>query len=103
MAIELAPYGVRVNAVCPGPIYTELNKYVMNQRSETLALTQEDMVERIRRQIPLGRWGEPADIALAVAFLCGPGASWITGEVIRVSGGLDGISAVPPKRPSNPH
>jgi NAD(P)-dependent dehydrogenase (short-subunit alcohol dehydrogenase family) len=102
LAIELAPYGVRVNAVCPGPIYTELNKSVMSQRSNTLALSHEDMVERVRQSIPLGRWGEAVDIAHAVAFLCGPGASWITGEVIRVSGGLEGISAVPPKRPANP-
>lgn len=98
MALELAAYGVRVNAVCPGPVYTELNKTVMVQRSQTLALSQEQMVECVRRSIPLGRWGEAADIAHAVAFLCDPQASWITGEVIRVSGGLEGVSAVPPKR-----
>ena len=43
--------------------------------------------------------GPVMDIAEGVAFLCSPGASWITGEVLRVSGGLEGVSAAPPKRP----
>ena len=98
LAIELAAYGVRVNAVCPGPVYTEFNRRNMAQRSRTLGVTEEEMIERVRKAIPLGRWGEPADIAQTVAFLCSPAASWITGEVLRVSGGLEGVSAVPPKR-----
>lgn len=99
LALELAAYGVRVNAVCPGPVYTEFNKTVMAQRCQTLGITQEQMVERIRASIPLGRWGEPEDIARAVVFLCSPSAGWITGEVLRVSGGLEGVAAAPPKRP----
>ena len=98
LALELAAYGVRVNAVSPGPVYTEFNKTVMAQRCQTLNLTEDQMIERIRSAIPLGRWGEPADIARSVAFLCSPAASWITGEVLRVSGGLEGVSAAPPKR-----
>src|SRR5262249_10636612 len=98
LALELAAYGVRVNAVCPGPVYTEFNRTVMAQRCRTLALSEEQMIERIRASIPLGRWGEAADIARAVAFLCSREAAWITGEVLRVSGGLEGVSAAPPKR-----
>ena len=98
LALELAAYGIRVNAVCPGPVYTEFNKTVMAQRCQTLGITEEQMVERIRASIPLGRWGEPEDIARAVAFLCSPNAGWITGEVLRVSGGLEGVAAAPPKR-----
>ncbi len=98
LALELAAYGVRVNAVSPGPVYTEFNKTVMAQRCQSLNLTEPQMVERIRGSIPLGRWGEAADIAEAVAFLCSPQASWITGETLRVSGGLEGVSAAPPKR-----
>ncbi|MEO1994803.1 MAG: SDR family oxidoreductase, partial [Planctomycetaceae bacterium] len=41
------------------------------------------MIERIRGAIPLGRWGEPEDIARGVAFLCSPEAGWMTGEVMR--------------------
>jgi len=99
LALELAAYGVRVNGVCPGPVYTEFNRSNMVQRSKTLDLTEEQMVERIRTAIPLGRWGEPADIANSVAFLCSPAAAWITGEILRVSGGMEGVAAAPPKRP----
>jgi NAD(P)-dependent dehydrogenase (short-subunit alcohol dehydrogenase family) len=98
LAIELAAYGVRVNAVSPGPVYTEFNRQTMAQRCQSLNITEDEMIERIRTAIPLGRWGEPVDIARGVAFLCSPQASWITGEVLRVSGGLEGVSAAPPKR-----
>ncbi|MBM3459384.1 MAG: SDR family oxidoreductase, partial [Armatimonadetes bacterium] len=63
LALELAAYGVRVNAVSPGPVYTDFNKTVMAQRCRSLGLTEEQMIERIRSAIPLGRWGEAADIA----------------------------------------
>ncbi|MDE2807122.1 MAG: SDR family NAD(P)-dependent oxidoreductase [Gemmatimonadota bacterium] len=99
LALELAAYGVRVNVVCPGPVYTEFNQRNMAQRRVTLGISEEEMIERIRAAIPLGRWGEPEDIAQGVAFLCSPAASWITGEVLRVSGGMEGVSATPPKRP----
>ena len=98
LALELAPYNVRVNAVSPGPVYTDFNKKVMAQRSAGLGVSEEEMIERVRKAVPLGRWGEPGDIAGAVAFLCGPNASWITGEVLTVSGGLTGVSAAPPKQ-----
>ena len=101
LALELAAYGVRVNAVCPGPVYTDFNKSNMAQRCQTLNITEEEMIERIRNAIPLGRWGEPFDIARGVAFLCSPAAAWITGEVLRVSGGLVGVQATPPKRAKN--
>ena len=98
LALEMAAYGVRVNAVCPGPVYTDFNRTVMAQRCESLNISEDEMVERVRGAIPLGRWGDPADIAGAVAFLCSADASWMTGEVVRVSGGLEGVSAAPPKR-----
>ncbi|MFN8008852.1 MAG: glucose 1-dehydrogenase [Terriglobia bacterium] len=98
LALELAAYGVRVNAISPGPVYTEFNKTVMAQRCSRLNITEAEMIERIRKSIPLGRWGQAGEIAAAVVFLCSPAASWITGEVLRVSGGLEGVSAAPPKR-----
>ncbi len=98
MAVELAAYGVRVNAVSPGPVYTDFNRSNMLQRSRSLGITEEEMIERVRSAVPLGRWGEPGDIAAAVAFLCSADANWVTGEVLRVSGGMEGVSAAPPKR-----
>lgn len=98
LALELAAYGVRVNAVSPGPVYTDFNRTVMAQRCASLGITEGEMIEKVRTAVPLGRWGEFADIANAVAFLCGPESSWMTGDVIRVSGGLEGVSAAPPRR-----
>ena len=98
LALELAAYGVRVNAISPGPVYTEFNQKTMAQRCRTLNITEEEMIERVRSSVPLGRWGEPEDIARGVAFLCNPANSWVTGEVLRISGGLQGVSATPPKR-----
>ena len=100
MSLELAAYGVRVNAVCPGPVYTDFNRSVMRQRSESLGIAEDEMIERVRSAVPLGRWGEPEDIARMVAWLASPAADWMTGEVIRVSGGLEGVSAAPPRRTS---
>jgi NAD(P)-dependent dehydrogenase (short-subunit alcohol dehydrogenase family) len=98
LSLELAAYGVRVNAVCPGPVFTDFNRTVMDQRRQSLDITMDEMVGRIEKAVPLGRWGEPADIANGVAFLCSSDAAWITGEVLRVSGGLEGVAAAPPRR-----
>jgi 3-oxoacyl-[acyl-carrier protein] reductase len=56
LAVELAPYWIRVNAVCPGPVLTAMNEGVMTDRARTLQLSREDMIERVRKSIPLGRW-----------------------------------------------
>jgi 3-oxoacyl-[acyl-carrier protein] reductase len=77
LAVELAPKNIRVNAVAPGMIVTE-----MSQRVRDLA------ADEIRRQIPLGRFGEPQEVAQAVCFLASEAAAYITGEVLHVAGGM---------------
>jgi NAD(P)-dependent dehydrogenase (short-subunit alcohol dehydrogenase family) len=77
-ADELAAAGVRVNSVCPGLVDTELAAGLF---------ATEAVYESYIDNIPLGRTGEPADIAAAVRFLCGPESSWITGTVLSVDGG----------------
>jgi 3-oxoacyl-[acyl-carrier protein] reductase len=98
LATELAPFGVNVNAISPGPISTEFHDTVMPQRAVTLGITREAMVERVRASIPLGRWGKPEDIAKTVLFLASDQSEWMTGQNLIVAGGLSGVSAAPPKQ-----
>jgi NAD(P)-dependent dehydrogenase (short-subunit alcohol dehydrogenase family) len=78
LAVAWAPEGIRVNAVAPGWIRTDLTA---DLRDDTEA------ARRIVDRTPMGRWGEPADVAGAVAFLSGPDARFITGAVLPVDGG----------------
>jgi 3-oxoacyl-[acyl-carrier protein] reductase len=91
-ALELAPYGITVNAVLPG-----------NVRTEGLTGLGPDYLRRMTASIPLGRLGETADIAHAVLFLASDEASFVTGQTLTVDGGqtlpesLDAFAA-----PTNP-
>jgi 3-oxoacyl-[acyl-carrier protein] reductase len=77
LARELAPRGVRANAVAPGYIDTSLTQVL-----------QAEVRDAILGNTPLGKLGQPADVAGAVRFLCSDEASFITGEVLLVDGGL---------------
>ena len=84
MALALVDQGVRVNAVAPGTIATEL--------AAQAVLTSEDAKNRILSRTPMKRLGEPSEIADAVAFLASDAASYITGEILTVDGGRQALN-----------
>jgi len=77
LAKEIASRGVTVNAVAPGFIDTDMTRALNEEQRSTLTA-----------QVPMARLGSVDDIAAAVLFLCGPGASYITGETLHVNGGM---------------
>jgi NAD(P)-dependent dehydrogenase (short-subunit alcohol dehydrogenase family) len=78
MALSLAPHGIRVNAIGPGSIMTDILKAVASDQAAR---------QRILSRTPLGRIGEPSEIAGIAAFLASDDASYITGQTIYADGG----------------
>lgn len=74
LAMEVARWNILVNTVAPGPL--------------TAGMAEELDMDELKKQIPLGRLGDPAEVAGVVAFLCGEDASYLTGQVISVNGGM---------------
>ena len=91
-ALDLAPYGITVNAVCPGPINTDRMSYWERDQAAERGITQEEfrgqIVQAGAQASPLGRIAEPQDVANVVAFLAGDEASFVTGQAYNVNGGL---------------
>lgn len=79
-ALEFARKGIRVNCVCPGPTRTGMN--------EALAATSPEIVKAMDQKVPMGRIGEPEEVAAAAIFLCSDEASYITGHALPVDGGI---------------
>lgn len=78
-AVELASYGIRVNAVAPGPVDTDMAKKVHSP----------EIRKDYHDAMPLNRYGLPEELADAIYYLCSPGSSYITGQVLAVDGGFD--------------
>ncbi len=79
LGVELAEYNIRVNAVAPGWIETEMTRHAFEH--------DQARKQKILNRTPLGRMGETADIGWAVAYLCSPAAKFVTGTILTVDGG----------------
>jgi NAD(P)-dependent dehydrogenase (short-subunit alcohol dehydrogenase family) len=82
-AVDLAPHGIRVNAVAPGTIMTPLNEKIFREHPDP-----DDLIASWNRAHPIGRFGQPEEVAELVAFLASDRSSFITGEIVRIDGGL---------------
>ena len=82
MAVAWAADGIRVNAVAPGWIATDLTRELQDDSARSAQLMA---------RTPMGRWGKPEEVAAAVVFLCSPEASFITGSILTVDGGYSAM------------
>ena len=87
MALELAGNGVRVNAVCPGQIATDLEKWRFGLEAQFFGSTIEEREKEMCKTIPLGRIGHPGEVADLVVFLASERAAYMTGQAINITGG----------------
>ncbi len=87
MACDLTPYGITVNAVCPGNNDTEMLSDVISARAKLQGRSPGDVREDMIRKTPAGRIGTPQDVAAAVLFLTSDDAGYITGQMLTVDGG----------------
>ena len=78
LAVAWAPEGIRVNAIAPGWIATELTRGLVEDEGRSAG---------ILARTPMGRWGEPGDIGGAVVFLCSEAARFVTGTILPIDGG----------------
>ncbi len=89
MALELGQFKINVNAVCPGFIDTDLTREGHAKMADATGVSIDDIVTDKVKNIPLGRFGTPDDVAGVVAFLCSDDAGYMTGQAINITGGWE--------------
>lgn len=88
MALELAPANIQVNAVCPGEVDTDLQRWGWQLEAGMRGIPYEEVVKQAISRIPVGRLETPEDVANLVAFLASRESDYITGQAINVCGGI---------------
>ncbi|MDW7740209.1 MAG: glucose 1-dehydrogenase [Bacillota bacterium] len=87
MSLELAPFKICVNALCPGEIDTEMKRWGWGKEATIKGKTVEEIADEAAKATPLGRVGTAEDVAAAVAFFASPDADYMTGEILNITGG----------------
>ncbi len=88
LADQVARDGILVNALLPGHYLTDRQRHLAEIRSQEQGITEEEYFRKAAETIPLGRIGDPRELASVAAFLCSERASYLTGTSIQVDGGL---------------
>ncbi len=87
LALQWAKYGITINNIAPGPIYTERIKELSWAQASAKGITYEEALEEWIKEVPAGRFGEPEEVAELAAFLASEKAGFITGTTIQIDGG----------------
>jgi len=87
LALELAPYNINVNTICPGSIGTDMTKVSIKRQSSRLGINSKQYLTDYLLSIPLGRLGKAEEVAALVSFLASDEADYITGQSINITGG----------------
>jgi NAD(P)-dependent dehydrogenase (short-subunit alcohol dehydrogenase family) len=87
MALELAAANIQVNAVCPGQVDTDLQRWGWQLEAGMRGTPYEEVIKRVVSEIPVGRLETPDDVANVVLFLASSQSDYMTGQAINVSGG----------------
>jgi NAD(P)-dependent dehydrogenase (short-subunit alcohol dehydrogenase family) len=88
LAIDLGPHGITANAICPGPIDTDMLTNTHQKLADDFGVTLAEWDKQVIETIPVGRLGKPEEIASLVAFLCSEEAAFINGQAINIDGGM---------------
>ncbi|MCJ7717397.1 MAG: SDR family oxidoreductase, partial [Anaerolineales bacterium] len=88
LALEIGPEGIRFNSILPGWTKTERVLELMQFRADQSGTTVEEEIQKVTAECPLGRMASPDEIGRAAAFLLSPAASYITGVMLTVDGGM---------------
>ena len=88
-AVALAQHGIRVNAVCPGVVDTDMTRLTQQERAQQLGITEDEALAALTAKIPLGRIQTTDDVADVIGFLLSPQASYVTGQALNACGGLE--------------
>ncbi|MEH6552339.1 MAG: SDR family NAD(P)-dependent oxidoreductase [Pseudomonadales bacterium] len=87
LAAEFAEDNIRVNAICPGNIWTQMSELEVKIYTDQ-GQNREQVIEQMGKEVPIGRWGKATDVANSVVFLCSEHGSYITGAALPVAGAL---------------